>query len=189
MFRTIRWLDITKYYIIIPSTASSGIYMACILYHEDKILVTNEDFVPVIEIDETYPSCLITDYHWLMKVACTWDDVKSLRTDMEKNATSAVHFRTKLLAAACQMQSALCVQDLGQLYHRPLRDNHGTVVLSCVNQVKVSFVRFSDLYMCKQNGEYNNNRIDSPDPEKRVRAQLTLDAPQQSAEETHRTVR
>lgn len=118
----------------------SGIYMACILYHEDKVLVTNEDFVPVIEIDETYPSCLTTDYHWLMKVACTWDDVKSLRTDMEKNATSAVHFRTKLLAAACQMQSALCVQDLGQLFHRPLRDAHGTVVLSCVNHVKVSAV-------------------------------------------------
>lgn len=46
----------------------SGIYLACILYHEDKVLVTNEDFVPVIEIDETYPSCLHTDYHWLMKV-------------------------------------------------------------------------------------------------------------------------
>lgn len=42
--------------------------MSCILYHEDKILVTNEDFLPVIEIDETYPSSLYTDYHWLMKV-------------------------------------------------------------------------------------------------------------------------
>ncbi|XP_031618328.1 uncharacterized protein LOC116337694 isoform X3 [Contarinia nasturtii] len=113
-----------------------GIFLACILYHEDKILVTNEDFLPVIEIDETYPSSLHTDYHWLMKVACTWDDVKSLRTDMERNSTSAVHFRTKLLTAACQMQSALCIQDLGQLYHKPLRDSHGTVVLACVNNVK-----------------------------------------------------
>ncbi|XP_055679772.1 uncharacterized protein LOC129787936 isoform X3 [Lutzomyia longipalpis] len=113
-----------------------GIYLACILYHEDKVLVTNEDFIPVIEIDETYPGCLHTDYHWLMKVACTWDDVKSLRTDMERNATSAVHFRTKLLTAACQMQSALCITDLGQLFHKPLRDSHGTVVLSCVNFIK-----------------------------------------------------
>ncbi|GAB0088266.1 Ankyrin repeat and fibronectin type-III domain-containing protein 1 [Sergentomyia squamirostris] len=113
-----------------------GIYLACILYHEDKVLVTNEDFIPVIEIDETYPGCLHTDYHWLMKVACTWDDVKSLRTDMERNATSAVHFRTKLLTAACQMQSALCITDLGQLFHKPLRDSHGTVVLCCVNFIK-----------------------------------------------------
>lgn len=35
------------------------------------------------------------------------------------------------------MQSALCIQDLGQLYHKPLRDSHGTVVLACVNNVKV----------------------------------------------------
>ncbi|XP_068913325.1 ankyrin repeat and fibronectin type-III domain-containing protein 1 isoform X2 [Tenebrio molitor] len=113
-----------------------GIYLACILYHEDKVLVTNEDFLPVIEIDETFPSCIHTDLHWLMKVSCTWDDTKSLRSDMEKNASSAIHFRTKLLSAVLQMQSSLCLQDLGQLYYKPLRDSQGTVVLSTVNYVK-----------------------------------------------------
>ena len=101
------------------------------------MLVTNEDFLPVIEIDENFPSCIHSDHHWLMKVACsTWDDTKSLRTDMEKNASSAAHFRIKLLSAALQMQSALCLQDLGQLYHKPLRDSHGTVVISTINYVK-----------------------------------------------------
>ncbi|XP_065084445.1 uncharacterized protein wake isoform X2 [Ochlerotatus camptorhynchus] len=113
-----------------------GIYLACVLYHEDKLLLTNEDFVPVIEIDETFTSNLHTDFYWLMKVACTWDDVKLLRMDMERNASSAIHFRTKLLSAACQMQSALSITDLGQLYYKPLRDLHGTVVLSCVNCIK-----------------------------------------------------
>uniref|UniRef100_A0A182JU75 Ras-associating domain-containing protein n=1 Tax=Anopheles christyi TaxID=43041 RepID=A0A182JU75_9DIPT len=113
-----------------------GIYLACVLYHEDKLLLTNEDFVPVIEIDETFTSNLHTDFYWLMKVACTWDDVKLLRMDMERNASSAIHFRTKLLSAACQMQSALSIIDLGQLFYRPLRDVHGTVVLSCVNCIK-----------------------------------------------------
>ncbi|XP_055585160.1 uncharacterized protein LOC129738001 isoform X2 [Uranotaenia lowii] len=113
-----------------------GIYLSCVLYHEDKLLLTNEDFVPVIEIDETFPSNLNTDFYWLMKVACTWDDVKQLRMDMERNASSAIHFRTKLLSAACQMQSALSITDLGQLYYKPLRDVHGTVVLSCVNSIK-----------------------------------------------------
>ncbi|XP_058458113.1 ankyrin repeat and fibronectin type-III domain-containing protein 1-like isoform X2 [Malaya genurostris] len=113
-----------------------GIYLACVLYHEDKLLLTNEDFVPVIEIDETFTSNLHTDFYWLMKVACTWDDVKLLRLDMERNASSAIHFRTKLLSAACQMQSALSITDLGQLYYKPLRDVHGTVVLSCVNCIK-----------------------------------------------------
>ncbi|XP_058055706.1 uncharacterized protein LOC131207115 [Anopheles bellator] len=113
-----------------------GIYLACVLYHEDKLLLTNEDFVPVIEIDETFTSNLHTDFYWLMKVACTWDDAKLLRLDMERNASSAIHFRTKLLSAACQMQSALSITDLGQLFYRPLRDVHGTVVLSCVNCIK-----------------------------------------------------
>lgn len=49
-------------------TLRRGIYLACILYCDDKIFVTNEDFIPVIEIDETYPSNLNNDYYWLMKV-------------------------------------------------------------------------------------------------------------------------
>lgn len=82
-----------------------GVFLACLLYHEDKVLVTNEDFLPVIEIDETYPSCIYNDFHWLMKVACTWDDVKSLRQDMEKSHSSSTnHFKIKLLQAAAQMQ-------------------------------------------------------------------------------------
>ncbi|XP_021938463.1 ankyrin repeat and fibronectin type-III domain-containing protein 1 isoform X2 [Zootermopsis nevadensis] len=114
-----------------------GVFLACLLYHEDKVLVTNEDFLPVIEVDETYPSCIYHDFHWLMKVACTWDDVKSLRQDMERSlSSSAVHFRIKLLQAAAHMQAALCVQDLGQLYYKPMRDCQGTLVISIVNYVR-----------------------------------------------------
>lgn len=114
-----------------------GVFLACLLYHEDKVLVTNEDFLPVIEVDETYPNCIYNDFHWLMKVACTWDDVKSLRQDMEKSlSSSTVHFRIKLLQAATQMQTALCMQDLGQLFHRPIKDSQGTLVISTVNYVR-----------------------------------------------------
>ncbi|XP_020294341.1 ankyrin repeat and fibronectin type-III domain-containing protein 1 isoform X3 [Pseudomyrmex gracilis] len=114
-----------------------GVFLACLLYHEDKVLVTSEDFLPVIEIDETYPSCIYNDFHWLMKVACTWDDVKSLRQDMEKSYSSSTnHFRIKLLQAAAQMQAALSIQDLGQLYYKPIRDIQGTLVFSTVNNIK-----------------------------------------------------
>ncbi|XP_063981547.1 uncharacterized protein Wake isoform X2 [Diachasmimorpha longicaudata] len=114
-----------------------GVYLACVLYNEDKVLVTNEDFLPVIEVDETYPSCIYNDYHWLMKVACTWDDVKTLKQDMEKSHSSSTnHFRLKLLQAAAQMQTALCIQDLGQVYHKPIRDVQGTLVLSTINNIK-----------------------------------------------------
>ncbi|XP_065338459.1 ankyrin repeat and fibronectin type-III domain-containing protein 1 isoform X3 [Cloeon dipterum] len=114
-----------------------GVYLACLLYFEDRVLVTNEDFLPVIEVDEAYPSCIHPDFHWLMKVACTWDDVKSLKQDMEKSlSSSAVHFRVKLLQAASQMQTALSIQDLGHLHPKPLRDSDGTLVLCTVANVR-----------------------------------------------------
>lgn len=61
---------------------------------------------------------------------------------MEKKTTSAIHFRTKLLTAIYQMQSALGITDLGQFYHKPLRDSHGTVILSCILNVKVCVASF-----------------------------------------------
>jgi len=43
-----------------------------------------------------------------VQVACTWDDVKSLRQDMEKSINpSSIHFRLKLLQAAAQMQASI----------------------------------------------------------------------------------
>lgn len=84
-----------------------GIYLACILYHEDKVLVTNEDFLPVIQIDETYPNCIYNDFHWLMKVSYIWNNLKTLKQDMEKNYESSInHFKLKYLQAAVQMQAS-----------------------------------------------------------------------------------
>uniref|UniRef100_A0A061QLM3 Putative fibronectin/RAS containing n=1 Tax=Cupiennius salei TaxID=6928 RepID=A0A061QLM3_CUPSA len=114
-----------------------GVFLACLLYHEDRIIVTAEDTLPILEVDETYPSPLHTDFHWLMKVACTWEDVKTLRQDMEKSQSSSnVHFRSKVLQAVEQMQAALGLHDLGQLYYLPLKDSEGTTVLCTVKHVK-----------------------------------------------------
>ncbi|XP_077527009.1 ankyrin repeat and fibronectin type III domain containing protein wide awake isoform X3 [Haemaphysalis longicornis] len=113
-------------------TLKRGVYLACLFYNEDRILVTTEETLPILEVDDSYPASFHTDFHWLMKVACTWDDVKTLRQDMEKSHSSSnVHFRSKLLQTVEQMQSALGVQDLGQVYYKPLRDYEGTAVV-CV---------------------------------------------------------
>ena len=51
-------------------TLKRGVYLACICFSDDKVLATNEDFIPVVEIDrETYPSSLNNDFYWLMKVS------------------------------------------------------------------------------------------------------------------------
>ncbi|XP_022238607.1 uncharacterized protein LOC106457080 isoform X2 [Limulus polyphemus] len=113
-----------------------GVYLACLFYHEDKILVTTEETLPVLEVDESYPPFLHADFHWLMKVACTWEDVKTLRQDMEKShSASTLHFRSKLLQAIEQMQAALGTHDMGQLFYKPFKDTEGTLVITTVKYV------------------------------------------------------
>ncbi|XP_067128446.1 ankyrin repeat and fibronectin type-III domain-containing protein 1 isoform X2 [Centruroides vittatus] len=113
-----------------------GVFLASLLYNEDKILVTPEETLPILEVDETYPSSLHTDFHWLMKVACTWEDVKALRQDMEKSPSSSnVHLRSRLLQAVEQMQAALGIQDLGQLFYKPVKDTEGTIVICTVKHI------------------------------------------------------
>ncbi|XP_022235199.1 ankyrin repeat and fibronectin type-III domain-containing protein 1-like [Limulus polyphemus] len=117
-------------------TLKRGVHLACLFYNEDKVLVTTEELLPVVEVDEGYPSSLQTDFYWLMKVACTWEDIKTLRQDMEKPQSSSVlHFRSKLLQAIEQMQMALGVQDLGKLYYKPIKDSKRIVVLSTVKYI------------------------------------------------------
>lgn len=49
-------------------TLRRGVYFACTIFHEDKVLVTTEEFPPVVEVDDTYPASVNNDFHWLMKV-------------------------------------------------------------------------------------------------------------------------
>ncbi|KAL5285155.1 ANKFN1 family protein [Megaselia abdita] len=112
-------------------TLRRGIYLSCVIHYEDKVLVTNEEFVPVIEIDDTYPNNLNSEFQWLIKVVqCTCEDLKSFRASLERNSSSATQFRLKVLNALLQMQSVLGLADLGQFYHKLLRDPQGTIVIS-----------------------------------------------------------
>ncbi|ESO85784.1 hypothetical protein LOTGIDRAFT_235745 [Lottia gigantea] len=115
-----------------------GVYMACVLYNEDKILLTSEDQIPIVEVDENFSGTSIqSDLYWMMKIACTWDDVKSLRQDMVKSSSAGtVHFRSKLLQAASYLQNSLGIQDVGQFFYLPLKDSNGSIVLTIVNHVK-----------------------------------------------------
>lgn len=46
-----------------------GVYLACLLYHGDKVLVTSDDQLPVVEVDENFSGPSVNaDLHWLMKV-------------------------------------------------------------------------------------------------------------------------
>ena len=119
-------------------TVKRGVYLAVLLYSEDRVIVTNDDVIPVLEVDENFAlSNLHSDFHWLMKIACTWEDVKSLRQDMDKMSNSStVLFRSRLLGAVGQLQSALGIQDLGQFFYEPIKDSSGSIILTAVNYIR-----------------------------------------------------
>ncbi len=68
--------------------------------------MTNEEHLPIIEVDENSPTWSInTEFNWMTKVACTWKDVKTLRQDMERLSTSPqIEFRSKVLSAVSTLQ-------------------------------------------------------------------------------------
>ncbi|XP_041473244.1 ankyrin repeat and fibronectin type-III domain-containing protein 1-like isoform X2 [Lytechinus variegatus] len=115
-----------------------GVYLASVIYNEDKVLVTTEDYLPIIEVDENFPSNVQQDFLWFMKVAQTWEDVDLLRTDLNQStaASPVVHFRGRLLQAAAQLQSIMSMQDLGKLYYEPVKDSQGIVIFTLINSVK-----------------------------------------------------
>nr|XP_006816761.1 PREDICTED: ankyrin repeat and fibronectin type-III domain-containing protein 1-like [Saccoglossus kowalevskii] len=114
-----------------------GVYLAALFFNEDRVLVTTDDQIPIVEVDENFSSNIHHDFHWLMKVACTWEDVDVLRSEMERSmSSSTVAFRSKLLQAVAQLQTVLGIQDLGQLYYQPAKDMSGSLIITTVNYIK-----------------------------------------------------
>ncbi len=71
----------------------------------DRILVTNEDVLPMVEVDENYGHNLLTDFQWFMKLTFVWDDLKTLRPDLERcSSATSFYLRIKLVQAAIELQ-------------------------------------------------------------------------------------
>ena len=85
-----------------------GVYLAAVCYNDDdKILVTTEDNLPIVEVDESYSgSSLQVEFDWLMKVvAASWDTARQLKQDLEKlSELSSAHLKHQLLSAVLQLQ-------------------------------------------------------------------------------------
>ena len=91
-----------------PETFCRGVYLAAVCYNEDdKILVTTEDNLPIVEVDESYNgNSLQLEFDWLMKViAASWDTARQIKQDLEKlSALSSAHLKHQLLTAVLQLQ-------------------------------------------------------------------------------------
>jgi len=77
-----------------------------ICFNEDKVLVTTEDNLPIIEVDENYNShSLQSEFDWLMKVlTSSWDTARQVKQDLEKLELSSMQLKNQLLTAVLQMQ-------------------------------------------------------------------------------------
>ena len=84
------------------SNLRRGFYLSCLLYHQNMILVSNNDGVlPTCKIDDVVPttSAIVADLLWFMKVAATWEDIRTLQQEMVsagEEISDAVYWRLKV---------------------------------------------------------------------------------------------
>nr|XP_046232842.1 uncharacterized protein ankfn1 isoform X3 [Scatophagus argus] len=130
-------------------TLKRGIYLAAVFYHKDSLLVTAEDQVPIVEVDDSYSSSLMQDFLWFTKLSCMWEDVRWLRQSMSvsMSSSSTLQARHKMLTAAGQLQSLLGTHNLGRVHYEPIKDRHGNVLLVTIRDLESQHSLFSGKWM------------------------------------------
>ena len=103
-----------------------GLYLVSVMLNGERILVTTEDVLPMVEVDENYGHNLLGDFQWFMKLSFVWDDLKTLRPDLERcSSATTFYLRMKLVQAAIELQvgrrsvrpviwSSVCHVDIGR---------------------------------------------------------------------------
>uniref|UniRef100_A0A8C4ELN8 Ankyrin repeat and fibronectin type-III domain-containing protein 1 n=1 Tax=Dicentrarchus labrax TaxID=13489 RepID=A0A8C4ELN8_DICLA len=109
-----------------------GLYLTSIFYRDDNVLVTPEDQIPIVEVEDSYPSSLMQDFLWFTKVSYLWEEIPWLQQCLSPSQSSCsctLQTRLKMLQAVSQLQGMLGTQDLGQVYFEPIKDKHGNALL------------------------------------------------------------
>ncbi|XP_038125626.1 ankyrin repeat and fibronectin type-III domain-containing protein 1 isoform X2 [Cyprinodon tularosa] len=130
-------------------TLKRGIYLAAVFYHKDSLLVTAEEQIPIVEVDDSYSSSLMQDFLWFTKLSCMWEDVRWLRQSMSvsMSSSSTLQARHKMLTAAAQLQNLLGTHNLGRVHYEPIKDRHGNVLLVTIRDTESQHSLFSGRWM------------------------------------------
>ncbi|XP_066422078.1 ankyrin repeat and fibronectin type-III domain-containing protein 1 [Molothrus aeneus] len=130
-------------------TLKRGLYLSVILFYKDNLLVTNEDQIPIVEIDDSHSSSVMQDFLWFTKLSCMWDDIRWLRQNMAVSVSSstALQARQKMLSAAAQLQNLLGTHNLGRVFYEPIRDRHGNMLIVIVREVESLYSFFNGKWM------------------------------------------
>ncbi|KAJ8013464.1 hypothetical protein DPEC_G00030060 [Dallia pectoralis] len=130
-------------------TLKRGVYLAAVFYHKDSVLVTTEDHIPIVEVDDSYGSSLMQDFLWFTKLSCMWEDVRWLRQSMSVSlsSSSTLQARQKMLSAAGQLQNLLGTHNLGRVHYEPIKDRHGNVLLVTIRDMDSQSSFFTGKWM------------------------------------------
>ncbi|XP_077482639.1 ankyrin repeat and fibronectin type-III domain-containing protein 1 isoform X1 [Stigmatopora argus] len=118
-----------------------GLYLTSIFYRDDSILVTPEDQIPIVEVEDSYPSSLVQDFLWFMKVSYLWEEIPWLQQCLNPTQSACsctLQTRLKMLQAISHLQGMLGTQDLGQVYFEPIKDKHGNALLVLLKDINAS---------------------------------------------------
>uniref|UniRef100_A0A915I7N4 Uncharacterized protein n=1 Tax=Romanomermis culicivorax TaxID=13658 RepID=A0A915I7N4_ROMCU len=98
-----------------------GLYLATIFYNEVKVLLTNEDCLPIVQVDESPPFNFSTEFLWFFKLSYAWGELKFLSVvESQRMQHSSVFLRSKMIDASTAMQDILETRDLGHLHFEPI---------------------------------------------------------------------
>ncbi|XP_072847038.2 ankyrin repeat and fibronectin type-III domain-containing protein 1 [Pogona vitticeps] len=130
-------------------TLKRGLYLAVIFYYKDNMLVTNEDQIPIVEIDDSHASNIMQDFLWFTKLSCMWDDIRWLRQNMSISVSSSttLQARQKMLSATAQLQNLLGTHNLGRVYYEPIKDRHGNIIIVTIREVETLYSFFNGKWM------------------------------------------
>ncbi|XP_074463855.1 ankyrin repeat and fibronectin type-III domain-containing protein 1 isoform X3 [Larus michahellis] len=130
-------------------TLKRGLYLSVIFFYKDNLLVTNEDHIPIVEIDDSHSSSVMQDFLWFTKLSCMWDDIRWLRQNMSISVSSstALQARQKMLSAAAQLQNLLGTHNLGRVFYEPIKDRHGNMLIVTIREVESLYSFFNGKWM------------------------------------------
>uniref|UniRef100_A0A5F9CWV4 Ankyrin repeat and fibronectin type III domain containing 1 n=1 Tax=Oryctolagus cuniculus TaxID=9986 RepID=A0A5F9CWV4_RABIT len=130
-------------------TLKRGLYIAVLFYYKDNMLVTNEDQIPIVEIDDSHTSSITQDFLWFTKLSCMWEDIRWLRQSVpiSMSSSTVLQTRQKMLAATVQLQNLLGTHNLGRVYYEPIKDRHGNTLIVTIREVEMLYSFFNGKWM------------------------------------------
>ena len=127
----------------------ASFYISILIYTEHEstskkdhyqILLTPEGCVPIVQLDQSVSSSLLTDlnvFQWLSLVISQWNSIKDIVYDLAGVGDSnSVILRRKLLKILFDIQESLGLNSIGSLHYLPVEQADGATIYCLVCKIE-----------------------------------------------------